>query len=184
MDITNQITSQTNQIYYQAICKSWYFIGQTRYISKSWAFKSHLYFKIREHDQKQLYFRYKVCWILYKTVGALSFSQPYLCIQPPLQSPPKICSPRRLTFTSLFRPYFFIKSSLQSPQTLSSSIPQQFFTSLFLCTAILTIYIKSISLPQLFSQFKLRQWTNEQGSLVRTDTVLISLSSSFKYIQK
>ena len=30
--------------------------------------------------QQQLYLQYKVCWILYKMVGAPSFSQPYLCM--------------------------------------------------------------------------------------------------------
>ena len=48
----------------------------------------------------------------------------YLCIQPPLQSPPIIRS-----FTSVnFR---LDITSLQSPRTLPSSIPQQFFISIF-----------------------------------------------------
>ena len=47
-------------------------------------------------------------------------------------------------FTFLFHPYLFTKSSLQSPLTLPSSKPQQFFTSLFLRTIILTIYTKNI----------------------------------------
>ena len=50
----------------------------------------------------------------------------------------------RLISISLFRPYLFIKSFLQFPLTLSSSIPQHCFTSLFLRTGILTVHIKSI----------------------------------------
>ena len=46
--------------------------------------------------------------------------------------------------TSLFHPYLFTKSSLQFPLTLPSYITQQFFTSLFLCTTIPTIYTKNI----------------------------------------
>ena len=46
----------------------------------------------------------------------------------------------QLISTSLFCPYLFIKLFLQFPITLSSSIPQHFFTFLLLRTAILTIY--------------------------------------------
>ena len=62
-------------------------------------------------------------------VWAPSFSQLYLWIQPLLQSPPKILP--LLWLTSLFYPYFFIKSSLQSLLSFPSAIPQQFSTSLF-----------------------------------------------------
>ena len=37
-------------------------------------------------------------WIIYKMVGALSFPQPYLCLQPLLQSPAKIRSPILVNF--------------------------------------------------------------------------------------
>ena len=63
-------------------------------------------------------------------------------------------------FTSLVHPYLSTKSSLLSPLTLPSTIPQQFFTSLFLRTTIPTIYTKSISLIQPFIQFRLRQGTD------------------------
>ena len=64
-------------------------MGQTRYPSKKWVFKSRLSFKVRQHGQ-QLYLQYKVCWILYKMLTEFSsFSQPYLWIQPTLQSPSK-----------------------------------------------------------------------------------------------
>ena len=47
-------------------------------------------------------------------------------------------------FDSLFYPYLFKKSSEHSPLTLFSSIPQQFFTSLFLRTITPTIYTKNV----------------------------------------
>ena len=47
-------------------------------------------------------------------------------------------------FGSLFYPYLFKKSSEHSPLTLFSSIPQQFFTSLFLRTITPTIYTKNV----------------------------------------
>ena len=50
----------------------------------------------------------------------------------------------QLILTSLFRSYLFIKSFLQSLLTFSSSIPQHFFTSIFLRTRILKIHIKNI----------------------------------------
>ena len=64
-------------------------MGQTRYPSKIWVFKSHFSFKVRQHGQQQLYLQCKVCWILYKMIGTPSFSQPYLCIQPTPQYPQK-----------------------------------------------------------------------------------------------
>ena len=61
-----------------------------------------------------------------------------------LQSPPKIRSSTSAIFYLIFRPNLFVKSSLQSPLTLPSSISQQFSTSLFLRIADPTTYIKSI----------------------------------------
>ena len=65
-------------------------MGQTRYPWKGWVFKGNFSFKVRQHGQQQLYLQCKVCWILCKIVGPHLFSQPYLCMQPPLQSPPKV----------------------------------------------------------------------------------------------
>ena len=101
LDTLNHISSQANQIYYQAIYRSWYLLGQTRYQSKSWVFKDRFFFKVRQHGQQQLYLQCKVCWILYIMVGAPSFSQSYLCIQPyitPLQSGTKIHSSTSVNF--------------------------------------------------------------------------------------
>ena len=47
-------------------------------------------------------------------------------------------------FPSLFYPYQYTKSPLQSPLTLYSYITQQFLNSLFLRTTIQTIYTKNI----------------------------------------
>ena len=77
-------------------------------------------------------------------VGAPLFSQPILLIQPTLQSLPRSSSSLSANFTSLFHPYLFTKSSLQSLQTLYSYITQQLFTSLFLRKTIPTIYTKNI----------------------------------------
>ena len=67
------------------------------------------------------------------------------------------------------------KSSLQSPLTLPSSIPQQFPTSFFLRTTISTSYTKNIfpistNLPIHTKGPEVRNL----GSLLRTGTVLIS----------
>ena len=93
LDIPNHMASQANQIYYQTVFRSWYLMGQeARYPWKSWVFNSCFSFKVRQHDQQKLYFQYKVCWILYEIVGSPSFSQPCLCKQADLESPPKILS--------------------------------------------------------------------------------------------
>ena len=58
--------------------------------------------------------------------------------------------------------------------TLSFPNPHQFFTFLFLHTAIPTNYTKSIFLTSDFSQYRLCQEIIEQESLARTGTVSIS----------
>ena len=77
-------------------------------------------------------------------LGTPSFSQPYLCIQPAVQSPPKICFLIQSIFTFLFYSYLFTKSSLKPPLTILSFIPQQFLTSLFLRITIPAIHTKNI----------------------------------------
>ena len=77
----------------------------------------------------------------------------------------------QLISPSLFHPYLFIKSFLQFPLTLSSSKPQHFFHLPFFVYS--DPYNQSLSQP--FGQFSLCKETNEQRSLVRTDTDLISL---------
>ena len=48
-------------------------------------------------------------------VGVSSFSQPYLCIQPPLQSPPKICSSFSVNFHLPIPPLLFNKIIITIP---------------------------------------------------------------------
>ena len=77
------------------------------------------------------------CWILYKMVGAPSFSQPILWIQATLQS-----LPWNSSFSSVN--FHFPISPLQSTLTLCSYITQLLFISLLLRTTIPTIYTKNI----------------------------------------
>ena len=78
-------------------------------------------------------------------------------------------------FLSLHHPFLFTKLSLQSKLTLPFTIPQQFFhLPSFYRQPSQKSTPKTSSLPQTFIQFRLRQRTRELGSLVRTDTVLIS----------
>ena len=119
-------------------------MDQTRYKSKSWVIKSRFSFNVRQHGQQQLYLQYKVSWILFNIIDAPSLSQPYLCIQLPLQSPRKFRSSTLVTFHLPIPPLFVHKIIFTTPTTLPSSIPHQFLTSLFLGTAIPTICTKSI----------------------------------------
>ena len=76
-------------------------MGQSRNLSKSWLLKSCFSFKLSHHGQQQLYLQYKVCWILHRIVGAPSFLQLFLRIQPPLQYPPEIHSSTSVNFQLL-----------------------------------------------------------------------------------
>ena len=123
-------------------------MGQTRYPSKSWAFKSCFYFKFRQHGQQQLYLQYKLCWILYKIVGAPLFSQPLLFIQPPLHHI-TISTKNPLPFFSKFHlplPPLFKKSSLRFTLRFPVFIPQKFCIYSFLCTTIPTVFTKTFFL--------------------------------------
>ena len=76
-----------------------------------------------------------------------------------------------MNFSSLVYPYLFIKLFLQSPLTLTSSMPQHYFC----IQQPLQSTSKVFSLLQPISQFRLRQGNDEQGSFVTTGTVLISI---------
>ena len=78
-------------------------------------------------------------------------------------------------FTSLFHSYSFPKSSLQFPLKLSSTIPSNFSPPCFCVQLSQQSTPKILSLPYPFSQFRLREGTRKLGSLMRTDTVLISI---------
>ena len=94
-------------------------------------------------------------------VDTPSFLQFNLCIQPTVNLHQKSVYLLQSIFTSLLHPYLFTKSSLQSRPTALSSIPWQFLTSLFLTVIVPTICTKNISLPQPFSQFRLREGNRE-----------------------
>ena len=132
-------------------------MGQTQYRSKCWVFKSQFSFKVRQHGKQQFNLQYKVCWILYKKVRALSSSKTFLYLQPPLQPPSKIHSSTSVSFHFPTPHYLFTKSCLQSPLPLPFSINQQFFTSFFFRTAIpATPTRKAFFLPQPWES--LREW--------------------------
>ena len=105
-------------------------------------------------------------------VGAPSFPQPY--IYHPYNLYQKFVPLFQSIFFSLYHPYSFTKSSLQSRLTLPFTIPQQFSPPCFLHTTIPKTTPKTFSLPQAFIQFSLSQKTRDLGSIMRTDTFLIS----------
>ena len=115
-------------------------MGQICYPSESWVFKSRFSFKVILHGQQQFYIQYKVCWILYRMICALSLSKPFLCIKITFQSPPRIRFSTSVNFYLPIPPLLVHNIFL----TIPSSIPQQLFTSLFLRTTIPTIYTRNI----------------------------------------
>ena len=141
LDIPNHTATQANQIYYQAVYRSSYLMSQVHNPSKSWVFKSHFSFKVTQHGQQQLYFQYKVCWTTLQVL--LHFENPTSTYNNPYNLHEKSFPLLQSTFTSLF-PCFLTKSSLQSTLRLPSCIPQHFFTSLFLCATIQTVYTKNV----------------------------------------
>ena len=99
--------------------KCW--IYKTIYQAKAIKFITKLY---TDHSQQQLCLQYKLCWILYKMVGTPSFSQPYLCIKPPLESLSNIRSTISVNFHLPIPPSLVHKDIL----TISSNTPF-FYTS-------------------------------------------------------
>ena len=102
-------------------------------------------------------------------------SQHYLCIQLPLQSSPKIHFSTSLNFYLPIPLLLIPKIILAIPTKTHFLYTQQFFTSLLLRTTSQQSTPKILSLPYPFSQFRLREGTRKLGSLMRTDTVLISI---------
>ena len=148
-------------------------MGQRRYASKGWIFESRFFFKVKQHGQQQLYLQYNVCWILYKMVSTPSFSRPYLFIQPTLQSPPK----NRLSTSVSFHLSIWTLLVHKIILAIPTDIPCLYIS--VVCHLLVLVQpsqqskLKMFSLPQPFHQFRLNQWTNELGSLVRADDVLI-----------
>ena len=107
-------------------------------------------------------------------VDTPSFSQFNLCIQPTVQFPPKICLSTPVNFHLSITPLLVHKVILTIPTNNPFLYTLAFLTSLFLSVIVPTICTKNVSLPQPFSQFRLREGNRELGSLVRIDTVLLS----------
>ena len=111
-------------------------------------------------------------------VVAPSFSQPYFCIQPPLQSPPKIISSTSVNFYLTFPPLLFNKIILKIHTNTSF-----LYTVAFFHLAIISAQPsqqstpKRFSLSQPFSQFRLRQKTAELWCLVRIFNLFLFLDS-------
>ena len=149
-------------------------MSQTCYKSKSWVIKSQFFFNVRQHGQQQVYLQYKVSWIFYKMIDAPAFSQPYLCIQLPLQSPQKIWSSTLVNFHLPISLLFVHKIIFTAPNS-----------TLFLHTSSIPyLLIFGYSHPNNLDQKHfpyLNHLPNSGclkgtlGSLVRNDTVLISL---------
>lgn len=86
---------------------------------------------------EQLNLKYKVCTILFKMISAPSLFTSYLFMQLPLQSPPKISSKAAGTFCrATSSSYLLFYLIILTISTKTPCIPQTFFTSLFLHTAI------------------------------------------------
>ena len=88
----------------------------------------------RQHGQQHLYLQYKKFWIPYKIVGAASFLQSYLRIQPPLQSPTKNRSFTSFTFHLLIPPFLDRKIIL----TINNNSP--------------FLYISTFQLPIIYTK--------------------------------
>ena len=78
LDIPNHMPSQSFLLssYKQTIIPYWSKTLPTKKLS----LYSRISFKGRKHGQQQIYLQYKLFWIIYTTVDALSCSQPYLCL--------------------------------------------------------------------------------------------------------
>ena len=137
---------------YETICKDKPF----KFIIKLYTDRNTLWIKHATHEKAESYIQFYTTWSSTtlssiqsmvsapsKVVSAPSFSQPYLCMQPTLQSSPKKRSSTSVNFHP-FQPYLFTKCSVQSPPISPYSIPQQFFTSLFLRITIPTVYTNII----------------------------------------
>ena len=111
-------------------------------------------------------------------VGAPSFSQPYLCIQPPLQSPTKILSSISVNFHLYFLHLFFNKIILTIHTNASFPYTAAVFSTSYFCVQpSQQSTSKMFSLPQPFSQFRMRQRMKELWSLWKIFNLSLLLQS-------
>ena len=106
-------------------------------------------------------------------VGALSFSQHYLCLLPTLQSPPQNSSSSSVKFSPPYFTLTYPQNQADNPHFLPLYL-SYFSPTSFCVQPSQQLTSKIFFLPQTFWQFRLRQETRELGSTVRTDTVVIS----------
>ena len=110
----------------------------------------------------------------WQVVGAYSFSQPYLRIQPPLQSPSKIRFSSSVNFHLPIPPLLVHKIILTIPNN-TPYICLINFAPPYFCVQLSQQSAQKIFLYfQPICQFRLRQETRKLGSLVRTDSILVS----------
>ena len=144
LNIPNHKPSQANQIYHQAIYKSNTFLANCATYQKAESLRAASLSKLDSTVNSYFIFTTKCLEFSAKWQEIFHFQNP-TCAQNQLYSfHQKSVPPLYLVSTSLFRLYLFIKLLLQSALTLLSSIPQEFFSSLFLRRAIQgSVYIKS-----------------------------------------
>ena len=153
-------------------------LGQTRYPSKSWIFKSLFLFKVKQHSLQQLNHQYKTCWVVYKMVGA--FSPPSLFLQPPLQSPTTIPSSTSATFN------FYFTSLL-----VDKTIPTILNNSHFFYTSVIFhhIFTKSTPATSFKNYFPYLDHSANSNCILVSKCVLFgvtlfwSLPASLKHVQ-
>ena len=108
-------------------------------------------------------------------VGAPSFSEPILWIQPTLQSLPRNNSSSSVNFHFPISPLLVHKIIFiiisDTPLLYNSAI---FHVPLFACKHPNNLQQKYFPYLKTFCQFRLRQSTRELGSILRNDTVSIS----------
>ena len=103
-----------------------------------------------------------------------SFSQLYLCLQSPLQSPSKIRSSNSVNFHLPKSPLLVHKIILAIPTNTFFFYTSAILQQLIFCVQPSQQFTPKIfSLFQPFSKFRLRQETRELGSLVKAETSLI-----------
>ena len=185
--LTHSTTGHRKCCIYQTICKA----KPIKFISKLYTDRKTLWVKHATHRKTKSLsasslsnldsmfnnnsiFNTKYVELSYKMLASPWFSQPYLWIQPTLQSPSKIHTSTSFNFYLPIPPLLVHKIILTITTNSFSLYLSSFLPFSFCVQPSQQSAPKIISLCQLFSQFRLSQGTRELGSLVSTDTVLIS----------
>ena len=142
LDIPNHMPSQTNQIYYQDI-------GQIRYPPKSWVLRAASLSRLGNTVISTLTSIQSVLNLLQNGRYSFIFTTLLVHTASHLYNLHQKFSSANFQLPILPLPVHKIILTIPIILTFPSSIRQDFFTSLCLCTAILTIYIQSIFLNHL-----------------------------------